>query len=56
MILSDFLSRQKTDNSNPHEIIYLSLGMWEILKDRYYNIGNDSKYLIQTQSHPKLLE
>ena len=27
MILSDFLSRQRTHNSNPHEIIPISLDM-----------------------------
>ena len=53
MILSDFLSRQRTDNSNPHEIIPISFDMQAILKDSYYNIGNDSKYLIQMQSQAK---
>ena len=43
MILSDFLSRQITDNSNPHEIIPISFDMQAILKDRYYNIGSDKK-------------
>ena len=40
MILSDFLSRQKHDNSNPHEIIPISFNMQSILHDRYYKIGN----------------
>ena len=39
MIPSDFLSRQKHDNSNPHEIIPISFNMQIILKSRYYNIG-----------------
>ena len=39
MILSDFLSRQRKDNSNPHEIIPISFDMQEILRDRYYNVG-----------------
>ena len=47
MILSDFLSRQRTDNSNPHEIIPISSDMQAVLKDRYYYIGNDSRYLIE---------
>ena len=47
MILSDFLSRQRTDNSNPHEMKPISLHMKAILKDRYYIVGNDSKYVIQ---------
>ena len=53
MILSDFLSRQMIDSSNPHEIIPISFDMKAILKDRYYNVGNDSKYLIQTHSQTK---
>ena len=45
VILSDFLSRQKHDDSNPHEIIHY----------RYYNIGEimDEKYLVQTRSQAK---
>ena len=31
MILSDFLSRQKHDDSNPHEIIPISFNMHNIL-------------------------
>ena len=49
MILSDFLSRQKNDNSNPHEIIPISFNMCQILDDNYYN----EKYLIQTRSQAK---
>ena len=41
------------DSSNPHEIIPISFDMKAILKDRYYNIGNDSRYLIQTCSQTK---
>ena len=56
MILSDFFSRQKNDDSNPHEIIPLSFNMCQVL-DNYYN----EKYLIQTRSQTtscgtKLLE
>ena len=36
MILCDFSSRQKHDNSNPHEIIPLSFNMQSILHDKYY--------------------
>ena len=53
MILSNFLSRQRTDNSNQCEIIPISFDMQAILKDRYYNVGNDSRYLIQMQSQAK---
>ena len=49
MILSDFLSRQKNDDSNPHEIIPISFNMCQILDDNYYN----EKYLIQTRSQTK---
>ena len=53
MILSDFLSRQRVDQSNPHEIIPISFDMKVILKERYYNIGNDSRYLVQICSQAK---
>ena len=39
MVLSDFLSRQKHDDSNPHEIIPISFNMQNILQSKYYNIG-----------------
>ena len=38
MILSDFLSRQKNDDSNPHEIIPIYINTCNILDDNYYNI------------------
>ena len=50
MIFSDFLSRQKSDDSNPHEIISISFNMCKILDDNYYNI---EKYLIQTRSQAR---
>ena len=50
MVLSDFLSRQKNDDSNPHEIIPISFNMYKILNDNYYNI---EKYLIQTRSQAR---
>ena len=58
MILSDFLSRQKNNDSNPHKIIPVSCNMCKILDDNYYNM---EKYLIQTRSQAtssgiKLLE
>ena len=49
MILIDFLSWQKNDDSNPHEIIPISFNMCQILDDNYYN----KKYLIQTRSQAK---
>ena len=55
MILSDFLSRQKYDNSNPHEIIPVSFNMQGILHSKYYNSyeGNLGRYLVQTSSQVK---
>ena len=55
MIFSDFLSRQRTDDGNPHEIIPISFDMQAKLRDRYYNVGQEkeSRYLIQTQSQDK---
>ena len=61
MVLSDFLSRQKTDDSNPHEIIPISFSLRKVLHESYYRINNrtrttDSgtdKYLVQTRSQAK---
>ena len=56
MILSHFLSRQKTDESNPHENILISFSMRQVLQQNYYNIGNtteNDKYLVQTRSQAK---
>ena len=53
MILSDFLSRQKQDNSNPHDIIPISFNVHNILHERYYNLGMRDKYLVQSQSQTK---
>ena len=52
MILSEFLSRQKHDNSHPHEIIPISFNMQNILQTRYHSIGEreQGKYLVQTRS------
>ena len=38
IVLSDFLSRQKVDDINSHEIISISLSMRNILQERYYNL------------------
>ena len=48
MMLGDFLSRQKHDDSNPHEIIPISFNMHNLLHEKYYNIGETDKYLVQT--------
>ena len=41
MILSDFLSRQTQDDSNPHEIILISFNMYNALYENYYSIEID---------------
>ena len=49
MILSNFLSRQDIDDSNPHEIIPISFNLRTVLQDKYYNIGGEKeRYMIQT--------
>ena len=51
MILSDFLSRQKNDDNNPHDLIPISFNMRNILHDKYNNIWRvrtEDKYLVQT--------
>ena len=53
MILSDFIYRQKHHNSDQHAIIPISFNMLNVLYDKYYNIGNLEKYLVQTQSQAK---
>ena len=57
MVLSDFLSRQKSDDSNPHEIIPVSFSIRNVLHESYYRLGSlkniiDSKtdnYMVQTR-------
>ena len=61
MVLSDFLSGQKTDDSNPHEIIPISFSLRQVLLESYYRLENltktiDSridKYMVQTRSQAK---
>ena len=54
MILSDFLSQQKNDDSNPKEIIPISFDMHQVLEDKFYLENNFcNKYLIQMQSQAK---
>ena len=36
MVLSDFLSRQKNDNSNPHEIIPISFTLKSLAREHFY--------------------
>ena len=53
IILSGFLSRQRIDRSKPHQIIPISFDMRAILKEKYYSIVNESKYLVQICSQVK---
>ena len=52
MILSDFLSRQIEDDSNPHEIIPISFNIWEILQESYHSMVTDT-YNVQTRAQAK---
>ena len=55
MILSDFLSRQKIDDSNPCEIILISFGIRTVLQDKYYSLeGENERYMIQTRLQMKV--
>ena len=50
MVLSDFLSKQSNNDSNPHEIILILFNMYQVLHEKYYNTEN---YLLQTRSHAR---
>ena len=52
MILSDFLSRQVEDDSNPHEIIPISFNIWDVLQDNYHQLPTDA-YNMQTRAQTK---
>ena len=49
MVLSDFLSRQNHDHSNPHEVISTSFNMHNLIHEKY-NIQKLERYLVHTQS------
>ena len=61
MVLSEFPSRQKMDDSNPHEIIPISFSLRKVLHESYYKIGDLTrtddlemdKYLVQTRAKAK---
>ena len=53
MVISDFLSRQLGDGSDPHEIIPISFNIKEILKENYQNMVKDT-YMVQTRSQTKV--
>ena len=54
MILSDFLSRQMHDTSNPHDIIPISCNMYNALYETYYRNDSAGRYLVQMQSQMKV--
>ena len=61
MILSDFLSHQKNDDSDPSEIIPISFNAYKILEDNRkvdecinFPCKNKEKFLIQTCSQAKM--
>ena len=54
MVLSNFLSRQRHDKSNPHEIIPISFSLRDVLHNSYYKMEEDTdKYLVQTRLQAK---
>ena len=59
MVLSDLLSRQKTDDSNPHKLIPISFSLKDQVSDYFYRIDNENhlprkdKYLVQTRSQAR---
>ena len=52
MVLSDFLSRQQGEYSDPHEIIPILFNMREILKQNCYDYVEDN-FMVQTTSQNK---
>ena len=59
MVLSDFLSRQMTDDSNPHELIPISFTLSSQTDNHFYRITNENdqpktdRYSVQTRSQVK---
>ena len=59
MVLSNFLSRQKMDDSNPHELIPISFTLRSQVDYHFYQIDNEinqprnDRYLVQTRSQVK---
>ena len=44
MILKDFLSRQRHDDSDSHDIIPISFNMHKVLHEKYYNLEMMDRY------------
>ena len=55
MILSDFLSRQKIDDSNLYEIIPISFSLRTVPQVKYYSLeGESDRYMIHTRLQIKV--
>ena len=55
MVLSDFLSRQMGDKSDPHQIIPISFNIKEVLLESCQNNAKDM-FMVQTRSQSKGME
>ena len=61
MVLSDFLSRQKTNDSNPHELIPISFTLRNQIDDHFYRINSRTdrpktdKYLVRLNHKQNLV-
>ena len=59
MVLSDFLARQKMDDSNPHKLNPISFTLKSKEDNHFYQINNESdqpkneRYLVQTRLQAK---
>ena len=53
MVLSDFLSRQLGEKSDPHHIIPISFNIKEMLKENYQN-KEEATFMVQTRSQSKV--
>ena len=59
MVLSNFLSRQKMDDSNPHKLIPISFTLKSQVDNHFYQIHNETdqpktdEYLVQTRTQAK---
>ena len=52
MVLSDLLSRQQGDNSDPCQIMPISFNMKQILRKNYQNVVKDT-FMVHTRSQIK---
>ena len=52
MVLSNFLSRQNNNDSNPHKIMPVSFNMHQILYENYYNTES---YLVEMRSQARFI-